>query len=82
MYIYIYYYYYYILYNIILLQSLFFSSGKKSKGGLGFSKTSLETAMNHLIENYYLNAENVTMKQAIGIPNQFYILMKNNTFIL
>ena len=27
--------------------------------------------MNHLIENYYLIAENVTMKQAIGIPNHF-----------
>ena len=27
--------------------------------------------MNHLTENYYLNAENVTMKQAIDIPNHF-----------
>ena len=45
--------------------------GKKTKGGLGFSKTSLKTAMNHLIENHYLNAGNVTMKQAIGIPNHF-----------
>ena len=39
--------------------------------GLGFSKTSLKTTMNYLIENYYLNAENVTMKQAIGILNNF-----------
>ena len=29
--------------------------------GIGFSKTSLKTAMNHLIESYYLNVGNVTM---------------------
>ena len=45
--------------------------GKKTKGGLRFSITSLKTVMNHLIENYYLNAENVTMKQAIGTLNHF-----------
>ena len=40
----------------------------KTKGGLRFSKTSLETAINHLIGNCYFNIGNVTMKQAIGIP--------------
>ena len=42
--------------------------GKKAKGELGFSKSSLKTAMNHLTENCYFNVGNVSMKQAIGIP--------------
>ena len=42
--------------------------GKKAKGGLGFSKSSLKTAINHLIENCYFNVGNVSMKQAVGIP--------------
>ena len=41
---------------------------KKTKGGLGFSKTSLKTAINQLIGNCYFNVGNVTMKQVIGIP--------------
>ena len=45
--------------------------GKKTKGGLGFSKTSFKTAVNHLIENFYFNVGNVAMKQAIGIPMGF-----------
>ena len=40
---------------------------KKSKGGLGFSKTSLKSTMNHLIENCYFNVGNVTMTQTMGI---------------
>ena len=36
--------------------------GKENKfWGIGFCKTSLKTAMNHLIEGYYLDAGNVTM---------------------
>ena len=46
--------------------------GKKTKGGLGFSKTSfkasLKTAINNLIKNCCYNIRNVTKKQAIGIP--------------
>ena len=63
--------------------------GKKTKGGLSFSKTLLKRAINHLIENCYFNVGNVAIKQAIGIPmgidqapfleNLFYIPMKKNT---
>ena len=64
--------------------------GKKIKGGLGFVKTSTETAINHLIENCCcFNIGNVTVKQAIGTPmgidpapfwaNLFYIPRKKNT---
>ena len=35
--------------------------GKNKFWGTGFSKTSLKTAVNHLIENYYLDTGNVTM---------------------
>ena len=42
--------------------------GKKTKGGLSFSKTLLKRAINHLIENCYFNVGNVAIKQAIGIP--------------
>ena len=42
--------------------------GKKAKVRLGFSTTSLKTAINHLIKNRYFNVVNVPMKQAIGIP--------------
>ena len=41
--------------------------GKKTKEGLGFSKTSLKTAINHLIKNCYFNIATATMKQEIGI---------------
>ena len=41
---------------------------KKTKEGLDFSKSSLKTAINHLIENCYFNVANMTMKQAVGIP--------------
>ena len=41
---------------------------KKIRGGLGFSKTSLKIAINHLIENCYFDVENVTRKQSIDIP--------------
>ena len=41
---------------------------KKTKGGLGFSKSSLKKVINHLIENCNFNVRNVTMKQVIGIP--------------
>ena len=37
--------------------------------------------MNHLIENYYLNAENGTMKQAIGIPNHFLYSYEEQQYI-
>ena len=63
--------------------------GKKTKGRLGFSKTSLKTAINYLIENSYFNAGNMTKKQALCIPmgidpalfgeNLFFIPMKKNT---
>lgn len=39
----------------------------KTKEGLGFSKSSLKTAIHHLIENCCFKFGNVTMKQAIGI---------------
>ena len=43
--------------------------GRKQKGNeLRFSKTSVKTAINHLIENCYFNVENEALKQAIGIP--------------
>ena len=42
--------------------------GRKTKRRLGFSKTALKTAINHLIGNYYFNVGNVTMKQAFVIP--------------
>ena len=38
--------------------------GKKTKAGLGFSKTALKTAINHLMEKCYFN---VTTKQAISM---------------
>ena len=42
--------------------------GKKTKGGLGLSKTSVKTAINHLTENCYFDVGNVRMKKATGIP--------------
>ena len=42
--------------------------GEKTKGRLEFSKTSLKTATNHLIENCYFNVGSVAMKEAISIP--------------
>ena len=44
--------------------------GKKAKEGLGFSKTSVKTAINLLIGNCYFNVANVTMKYEIGIPRR------------
>ena len=41
--------------------------GNKTKGGLGFSKTSLKADINHFVENCYFDVKNVTMIQAIGI---------------
>ena len=38
-------------------------TGGKIKGGLGFSKTSLKTAINRFIENCYFNVGNMTTKQ-------------------
>ena len=38
------------------------------KKWFGFSKTSLKTAVNYLVENCYFNDGNVAMKQAICIP--------------
>ena len=42
--------------------------GKKTKGRLRFSKTSLKTAIDHLTENCYFYVWNVIMKEEIGIP--------------
>ena len=63
--------------------------GKKAKGELGFSKSSLKTAINHLTENCYFNVGKVTMNQVIGIPTGVtqhhfglifcYIFRKKNT---
>ena len=63
--------------------------GNKTKGGLGFNKTSLKTVLNHLIENCYFNSGSMTIKQAIAIQWEltqyyfgqifFYISMKKNT---
>ena len=41
---------------------------KKTKGRLGFSKSSLKRAVNHLIENCHFNVGNVKMKHTNGIP--------------
>ena len=35
---------------------------------VGFSKSSLKTAINHLIENCCFNDGNFTIKQTTGIP--------------
>ena len=43
-------------------------TGGRKKGKLCFSKTSLKTAINHLIENCCFNIGKVTINQAIGIP--------------
>ena len=45
-------------------------TGGENKRGLGFNKTSLKTAINHWIENFYFNDGNMTMKQAFDIPMQ------------
>ena len=42
--------------------------GKKVKGVIGFSKTALKKAVQHLIENCYFTVGNATLIQAIGIP--------------
>ena len=42
--------------------------GKKTKGRLFFSKTSLKTGINLLTGNCYFNVANVTLKQVIDIP--------------
>ena len=39
---------------------------KKAKRVLGFSKITIKTPINHLIENLYFNVWNVTVKQEIG----------------
>ena len=39
----------------------------ETKGGLGFGKISLKTAINHLIPNSYFYVGNMTMKES-GIP--------------
>ena len=41
---------------------------KKTKRRLVFVKSLFKAAINHLIEDCFFNARNVTMKQAIGIP--------------
>ena len=41
---------------------------KKTKAGLVFSKSSLKTIINHLIENWFFDVGNGTKKQAFGIP--------------
>ena len=63
----------------------------KTKGGLGFSKTSFKTAINHLIANCYFYVGNATIKLVLGIPVGidrpsnilgkyfFYIHFKKNT---
>ena len=40
---------------------------ERKKEGLGFIKTSLQTAINHFMENCYFNVRNVTMTLSIGI---------------
>ena len=40
----------------------------KSKKAVSFSKTSLKTAVSHLIENCYFTVGDIVLKQAIGIP--------------
>ena len=42
--------------------------GKKVKGKVGFTKSSLIKATKHLIENCYFDIGNLTLKQDIGIP--------------
>ena len=44
-------------------------TGGRKKGGLGFSKTSIETAIDYLMENCYFNAGYVTMKQVIVVES-------------
>ena len=39
---------------------------KKANRGLGFSKITIKTPINHLIENLYFSVWNVTVKQEIG----------------
>ena len=41
--------------------------GKKANGGFGFSKSSIKTAINHLIEDCFFNVGIVIIKQAVGI---------------
>ena len=42
--------------------------GKKTRGKVGFSKSSLKIALKHLIQNSFFIVGNLTMRQAIGIP--------------
>ena len=42
--------------------------GKKLRGKVGFSKSSLKISVKHLIESSYFTVGNLTMRQAIGIP--------------
>ena len=59
--------------------------GKEKKEGLGFSKIFVETALNHLIQNFHFNVGNKIMKNAIGtqcklpsttLSSFFFISMK------
>ena len=42
--------------------------GKKIRGKVGFMKSTLKTAVKHLIQNSFFLVGNLTMRQAIGIP--------------
>ena len=42
-------------------------TGGKTKERFDFSKKSLKTAINHLIESFCFSIENVTMKESVGI---------------
>ena len=42
--------------------------GKKVKNGIGFTKSSLKTAVKHLIENCFFSVGNIILQQIIGIP--------------
>ena len=46
--------------------------GKKIRGKVGFCKSTLKTAVRHLIENSFFVVGNITMRQAIGIPMGIY----------
>ena len=46
------------------------------KRGLGFSKTTLKTAINYLMENCYVNAGNMTMNRPCNFISKTMVLLE------
>ena len=57
--------------------------GKNFKDNIAFSKSTLKTPLNHLMQNCYFMVGNLLLRQKIGIPfwANFFSYMYENKFI-